>query len=66
MTRLELAAIRLHQVFWNNTGSTEDWPITLRIDKDMHADVVRALNELSDAVEEICPGSSPWPVGQTL
>ena len=66
MSRLEQAGIRLHKLLWNNTGSTEDWPITLRLDEDVHDAVVDALNELSDAVEERCPGSSPWPIGQTL
>lgn len=62
MSRLEHAAIDLHQLIWNNVGSTEDWPIMLRLDEEIHDEVVNALNELSEAVREVDPELVPWPI----
>jgi len=66
MSRLELAAIKVHQIFWNNTGETRDWPIMIKVDDELYDELADALNELGEAVEELCPGSSPWPVKITL
>jgi hypothetical protein len=67
MTRIEAAAIRLHHLLWNNTGSNDDWPIQFQCDEEIHGKLIDALNELGDAVEEVKPGSKPWPIGtQTL
>ena len=66
MTRIEAVAIRLHHLFWNNTGDNDDWPITLQCDDELLIEFTDALNELSDAVEEVYPGSSPWPIGAQI
>ena len=58
--------MELHQVLWNNTGSTDDWPITLKVDPEMHDDLIHALNELSEAIREIDPDLVPWPLGSNL
>ena len=62
MTRIEKAAIGFHKLIWHNTGSTDEWPIQLKLDEEIHDEVVDALNELHDAIEEKIPGSCPWPV----
>jgi hypothetical protein len=61
MTRLEDAAVRVHEVLWNNIGNA-DWPISFRCDAEIYDVLADALNELSAAVEEVKPGSCPWPV----
>jgi hypothetical protein len=63
VTRLEEAAIRVHEILWNNTGDNDDWPISFRCDDTIHDELIDALNELGDAIEEVKPGSMPWPVG---
>jgi hypothetical protein len=62
VTRLEEAAIRLHQIVWQNTGDSADWPINFQCDEELQDEFIGALNELGDAVEEVRPGSKPWPV----
>jgi hypothetical protein len=62
MTRLEDAAIRLHEILWRNTGSNDDWLINFKCDEAIHDELIYALNELGDAVEEVKPGSKPWPL----
>ena len=62
MSRLEKAAIDFHGLIWNNTGSTDDWPIQLKLDDEIHDKVVDAINELHDAILEIDPGLVPWPL----
>jgi hypothetical protein len=62
MTRLEEAAIRVHKLFWNNTGETADWPIRILTDKEIYNEFADTMNELGDAVEEVKPGSKPWPL----
>ena len=62
MTRLEEAAIRLHEILWHNTGDNADWPISFRCDEGIRDEFMDALNELGNAVEEMKPGSKPWPV----
>jgi len=62
MTRLEEAAIRVHEILWNNTGETSDWPIRILTSNDIHAEFCAAIDELGDAVEEVKPGSKPWPI----
>lgn len=62
MSRLEAAAIRVHEILWHNTGSNDDWLITFKCDDSISDEFTDALNELGDAVEEVKPGSKPWPV----
>ena len=62
MSRLEEAAIRLHEIIWKNTGDNADWPINFQCDEAIEDKFVDALNELGNAVEEVKPGSKPWPV----
>lgn len=62
MTRLEQAAVELHDILWNNTGDNDDWPIAIRCDEELEDRFVEALNELGDAIEEVKPGSKRWPV----
>jgi hypothetical protein len=62
MTRLEKAAIEVHTVLWNNTGETEDWPITIQCDDDILDRFSSAMNELRDAAEEVEPGIGAWPI----
>ena len=62
MTRIEKAAIELHELLWNYTGASDEWPITLKADDTMHDRLVDVLNELGEAVEEVKPNSKPWPV----
>jgi hypothetical protein len=59
---LEEAAIRLHEIIWRNTGDNADWPISIECDITLQDEFSAALNELGDAVEEVKPGSKPWPV----
>lgn len=61
MTRLELAALEIHKLLWNNIGETDDWPIAVRCDADLEGRLILALNELRDAAEEVLPGSGAWP-----
>jgi hypothetical protein len=62
MSRLEEAAIRIHEILWSNTGENDDWPIRIIADDEIHEAFIDALNELGDAVEEVKPGSKPWPI----
>ena len=62
MTRIETAAIWFHRLLWENTGHTDEWPINLKVDEEIHHEVVNAFNELHDAIEERLPGSAPWPI----
>jgi len=62
VTRLEAAAIKLHEILWRNTGDNADWPISFKCSSDVHDQLIEALNELSEAVEEVKPGSCPWPL----
>lgn len=62
MSRLEEAAIRLHEIIWKNTGDNADWPISFLCGKEASDEFIDALNELGNAVEEVKPGSKPWPV----
>ena len=62
MTRLEEAACRLHEILWANTGSNADWPVRFECDDEIEGELIDALNELGDAIEEVKPGSKPWPV----
>ena len=62
MTRLEEAACRLHEILWQNTGDNADWPISFQCDEEIRDEFIDALNELGDAVEEVKPGSKPWPL----
>ena len=62
MSRLEEAAIRLHEILWVNTGDNADWPISLECDNAIVDEFSDILNELGNAVEEVKPGSKPWPV----
>lgn len=66
MSRIEKAALELHRIIWHNTGSTDEWPIVFKMDDWIHDQVVDALNELHDAIEEKHPGSSPWPIENPL
>jgi hypothetical protein len=62
LSRLEEAAIALHEILWANTGDNADWPITFQCDEAIEGILVDTLNELGDAVEEVRPGSKPWPI----
>lgn len=62
LSRLEEAAIALHEILWKNTGDNDDWPIRFTCDDSIEGQFVDILNELGDAVEEIRPGSKPWPI----
>jgi len=62
MSRLELAAIRLHDLIWKNTGESNEWPLQFLCDEELYDEFAYALNELGDAVEEVKPGSKPWPI----
>lgn len=62
MTRLEEAAVKVHELFWHNTGETADWPIRVLTDEETYDKFADTMNELGDAVEEVQPGSKPWPV----
>ena len=62
MTRLEEAAIKLHEILWANIGTNADWPIGIHCDEALEDKFIDALNELGNAVEEVKPGSKPWPV----
>lgn len=62
MTKIEKAAIKLHSVIWNNTGTTDEWPIQMKVDAEIHDNVVDALNGLHDAIEEYDPKLVPWPI----
>jgi hypothetical protein len=62
MTRLERAALEIHQILWNNIGETDDWPIAVRCDADLEDRFILALYELRAAAEEVSPGCAPWPV----
>jgi hypothetical protein len=62
VSRLEEAAIRLHEIIWKNVGENADWPINFRCDEELEDEFIGALNELGNAVEEVKPGSKPWPV----
>ena len=66
MSRLEQAAINLHKVLWHNTGDTEDWPIMLKVDEEIHDELIAALNELFNAVEKIDVSLVPWPLDNPL
>jgi hypothetical protein len=61
-SRLEKAAIRVHELLWHNIGQSAEWPIRLLIDNELYDEFADVMNELSDAVEEVKPGSKPWPV----
>ena len=62
MSRIEEAAVAFHRLIWENTGDTDDWSIHLKIDESIHDEVIYALNELHDAIEESFPGSCKWPI----
>jgi hypothetical protein len=62
VSRLEEAAIRLHEIIWKNAGENADWPISFLCDEELEDEFIGALNELSNAVEEVKPGSKPWPL----
>jgi hypothetical protein len=62
VSRLEEAAIKLHDILWKNTGDTADWPICLECDNALVDEFSDILNELGNAVEEVKPGSKPWPL----
>jgi hypothetical protein len=62
VSRLEEAAIRLHEIIWKNVGDNADWPISLECDNAIANEFSDILNELGNAVEEVKPGSKPWPV----
>ena len=63
MSRLEEAAIALHEVMWFNVGPDLDWPLRIEYDSDqIYSQFVHAFNELDEAVKEVRPGSSPWPI----
>ena len=63
MSRLELAALELQRILWNNIGINHDWPIRVECDDDDLEDrLILALNELRDASEEVEPGIGRWPI----
>jgi hypothetical protein len=62
MTRLEEAAIKVHEILWNNVGSSDEWPIAIRCDEAIEDRLIDALGELGNAIEEVKPGSKPWPI----
>lgn len=62
MTNIEKAAMRVHKLFWNNTGNSDEWPIQIKADDDIYDEVADALNGLFEAIEEKYPGSCPWPI----
>jgi hypothetical protein len=62
MTRLEEAAIRVHELLWHNIGHSADWPIRILVDDEIYDKFAEVMDELSDAVEEVRPGSKPWPI----
>ena len=62
MTRLEKAAAQLHALIWINMGSSDEWPIQIQCDEELQDRLIAALGELGDALEEVAPGSKPWPL----
>jgi hypothetical protein len=62
MTRIEDAAIDLHRLLWNNTGSSDEWPIQIKCDNEFLEPLMSAMNELGAAVKEVCPETMPWPI----
>jgi hypothetical protein len=62
VSRLEEAAIRLHEIIWTKTGDNADWPISFLCDDMALDEFLAALNELGNAVEEVKPGSKVWPL----
>ena len=66
LSRLEKAALRLHEILWNNTGTShewpsDEWPIAIKVDDDLIDAFIAALNELSNAVAEVDHNATSWP-----
>ena len=62
MTAIEHAAVKLHVVLWNNTGTTRDWPIRIDVDDDVEDELIEAMNGLYQAVKAHDPDLVPWPL----
>jgi hypothetical protein len=52
MTKLEEAAIAVHDYIWQNTGTNDDWPLQFSGDDDEVMEVIRLLNELQDEIKK--------------
>jgi hypothetical protein len=51
-SKIEQAAIDLHDYLWEYTGYTADWPIEIAGDDSAVTELIRRLNTLQDAIKE--------------
>ena len=51
MSELEAAAIKLHDLLWENVGVTDDWPLQVGGDDEVVTQMIRLMNELQDAIK---------------
>ena len=62
MTSLEEAAVKMHELLWNYTGTTDEWMIQFKCDDSILDEFIDTLNDLGDEVEKVKPGSKTWPL----
>lgn len=52
MTKIEAAAIALHDFLWERLGEPNDeWPLQLSGDDESLSEAIRLLNELQEAIK---------------